>query len=529
MPALCHAEGPSISSALLLCYRWSVRMTRGTSSDRRLSFQVGLVVVSRFLSAVVDLLGTVVLVRLLAKDDFGALALLLVLHATVGMVLQIGLHQSVLYFIPTLGPGAKRTLAYQTVRILAVMGLIAAGAAMLLGLGLGDRFLGGRSDLSGLVPLVALALLLDFPARAHQQTLMALDRHDIAAYAGVVLSVGSLVAIALPAALGLPLPTVVTSWALFAAVRLAVGIGVPAIAFRGVRPEPFPGGMSAQLRYAFPLGLASVVGIVNVQLDKFLVAGLFGAAVFAEYAVAARELPLVSILPYTVAAAILPRLSALAANPAEGGPAAAVALWHDSIRRVALIMLPVAAFLLATAEAVVVLLYTDSYEGATPVFRLYLAILPLRVTAYGVMTQALGRPKDTFRGAIIGLTTNAVVSIALIAPLGVLGPPAGTLASQVVAVAFFLYVIGAATGLSLRSVFPWRAYGRTLVVSALSAAPLPFLLHTTGLSPGPALALAAAAFLPLYVLLAKASGLLGPEELAYIMSWLRLEPLRGRR
>jgi len=497
----------------------------GGSGGRGLSFQVGLVVASRFIVAIMDLVAAVVLVRLLAKDDYGALALLLVLHLTVGNVLTLGVPQSVLYFVPTVSAGARRTFVLQTVGVLGVLGALAGAGTLVLGLGFSDRFLGGRADLAGLVPLVALALLLDYPARAHQQTLIALDRHGWAAAVNVVLALAGVAALAVPAALGRPLQEVLVAWCAVAGLKTAVGVGVPLLAFSGVRREPFPGGVGAQLGYAVPIGLAGIVGSVNVQVDKLLVAGFFGATIFAEYAVAARELPLVSILPYTVASTILPRLVALAGDSEAGGPAASVELWHVSIRKVALVMLPVACFLAAVAEPVVVLLYTRDYAAATPVFLIYLCVLPLRVTSYGVMTQALGRPRYTLYGAFVAVASNLALSLVLIRIIGHLGPPVGTVASQVLTIGFFLVVIGRMTGTGPGRVFPWGAWLRTFLVAAAPALPVAWAA-SAGLPPGLLVPAGAVLYLAAYLALARGMRLIGPEETAWLKSWLTLDFLR---
>jgi len=494
---------------------------------QELSLQVGLVVLSRFVTAVADLLGAVVLVRVLEKEVYGALALLLVLHLTVGTLLQLGVPQSVLFFLPrATTPGQRKGFALQTVRVLATFGAVGAGLVLLLGLGFSDRFLSGRAELAPLVPLIALGLLLDYPGRAHQQTLIALDRHGTAAALNLALALGHLAALIVPSALGLPLAAVIGAWCAFSAVRLAVGLGVPLLVFRGVRAERLDGGVREQLGYSLPIGLAGVVGTINIQLDKLLVAGLFTAATFAEYSVAARELPLVGILPYTVASTILPRLAGLAAAP--GGARHALDLWHASIRRVALVMLPVAAFLMGAASTIVVLLYTDDFAAATPVFFVYLCVLPLRVTSYGVMTQALGRPRDTLWGAMIGMVTNIALSLALVGPLGVLGPALGTVAAQAAAVAWFVVRIAQATGSGISGVFPWAAWLRTALVAALPALPLPWLFSAWSAAPAITLAVAAPVYVAAYLALARLAGLLGAEERAYVAAWLRLEPLRSR-
>ena len=60
-------------------------------------------------------------------------------------------------------------------------------------------------------------------------------------------------------------------------------------------------------RYSLPMGLASVVGTVNVELDKLVIGRFFTTNEYAIFANASKELP-VTMLATSLTAVLLPRL-----------------------------------------------------------------------------------------------------------------------------------------------------------------------------------------------------------------------------
>src|SRR5262249_51162179 len=153
-----------------------------------------------------------------------------------------------------------------------------------------------------------------------------------------------------PVALGLGVAWLLVAYAAATALRFALLEHLFRDALRDVEAAPFPGGLRAQLRYAMPLALTRLVTIANQRLDKLIVGAFFSASAFADIAVGAKEIPLVTLVPYSIAALLLPEL--VRANDGEG-PRAALALWHAGIRKATLVMLPIAAFLLVAADPLI--------------------------------------------------------------------------------------------------------------------------------------------------------------------------------
>lgn len=488
------------------------------------SLRAGWVVLARVVAGLVQLAGTAILVRALVREDFGSLAFLLLLHQTAIRFVTAGLPESVLYFLPRNAghPGRQKTVVLQAIALLAIAGLIAAGT--LAGAAHWLALLESRQGLESLIPLLAIAVAVEMPSHIIDRVQLAAEQQTRSAVTSVVLSVGSVCATALPAILGAGLETILWSTIAFAAFRLLVLGVVVHLLFGHVRREPLPNGIREQLRYAFPLGLTALGGYVNQQLDKYLVAAFFDAAAFATYTVGARELPLVSVLPYTLGAVMLPRLVRHIQAPGEG-PDAAMSLWHASIAKTATIMLPVSVFFFVAADPFIHAFFTPEYAAAAGPFRIYLCALPLRVATYGHVVQAFGNPRAVLIGSTGALAINGVLSFAfLLGPLGILGPPLAAVFAQGCAVVYLLHVIRICAGRTWSMVFPWRAYARVAVVALVAA--LPAVPVVVVLRQWPVAALVAGAFVYLgaYLAVGSRTGIVTRDDRRYLV---RLLTFRG--
>lgn len=487
----------------------------------RFSLRAGIVVLSRVLGGTAQLVTVMLLVRFMGKVEYGALAFVLLLLQTIVRLISAGVPESVLFFVPKHEgrPGAQKTVVLQSTGILVVLG--AAFGALLFAFGGSlDVFGADAADLGPLVPLIALALVLEAPAALTERVLLALDRQIAAAGTSILLQVGTALSTIVPAALGADLETIVWWMVAFSGAKAIALVLVVALAFRGVRGEAMPGGMREQLRYSVPLGLSTIGSFLNAQLDKFIVAIFFTAEVFAAFSVGARELPLVNVLPYTLGAVMLPRMvrHIQTPEPGEDGPVEAVRLWHASIVKTSLVMLPVAVFFFVAAEPFVSVFFTSSYDAAADPFRVYLLTLPLRVTTYGTVVQAFGRSRAVLAATVLALALNAIVSLALLGPLGVLGPPVGTVVSQFFAAWYLLRVIRGAAGARWATVFPWGAYLRVLGVAIVSGAPALGVVALLREQPGLALGAGLAAYAIAYFAVATAAGVLTATDRRYLLA-----------
>lgn len=527
----------------------------GKDSPEGLSLQVGAVVFARLVASVLGAVKVFVLARMLAKFDYGILSFLLTVHGLFVGVGVVALPDSLLYYLPRFGRGTQRRLVWQSTRLVAWIGL-ACAAALIAAAGIPGWAAKLGGDPWWMSCLLAAMVALELPAQVLPSALLGVSAHRVSSLWSIATSLSSSLSMLIPAALGAPLRTVVASYVVVAAVRLALVLQLAQRYFDDVAAEPFPGGLGAQVRYALPLWLNTATGLLNKNFAALVLGVLLPAPLFAEYAAASQDLPFVTMLPYAVTTALLPALSSRAAGGASGdaspggaspGVSEALALWHRSVEKVAVVVLPFFALCAVEAPAVITIAYGEAYLGAVPAFRIFLCIMPVRVTAYALMLVALGRPGNVLRaqaaGVVVNLLALAALSLWLEHARGEESAVAVDRAAMwmaaainvlgiVVSIAWMLRDIGRATGQGLRGAFPWRAYGRRALAAllAMPALALPVPWAHTGL-PGAVQQFAwhGALYAAAYLVAASWLGVLTAQDRAFAWRWLRLDPLRRAR
>ncbi|WP_437513443.1 oligosaccharide flippase family protein [Sorangium sp. So ce1099] len=504
----------------------------GEAQGTPLADRIGMVVGGQFVNTLIILVQGIVVVRLLGKSEYGVLAFVTMLFMTGRDLAQLYLPESFLYFAPKVTRPELKGLVRQSMLLLLGLGALSALAFSIFALVPG-LFLADRGDVTQLLLLTGLMSVIAYPASVFGPLFIATNNHRKSAGVALLVTISSAAGAIVPAALGCSIAWIVAAQCAAQALRLGLSYRLYARLFQDAAVAPFPGGVRAQLAYALPLSVTRFAGLFNQKLDKFVIGLFFSAGLYAEFAVGSQELPLVGVLAYSVASTMLPDLVARVENgrtPMEGARAA-IELWHSGIRKTTLMMLPIAVFLLLFAEPLMRTVYGDAYAGAAVPFRIYSALLPLRVTAYAIPLMAFGKTSMILRIQVLGMVFNTAANLILLPTLGMIGAPLSAVLTQVIGIVLTVAFIARFSGVGLRGVFPWGHYGRVAATALVAAAPLAAFLATGAVDRRPALCLTLGAplYVGLYLVAAWATGVLAPEDRAFVARWLRLEPLRGRR
>ncbi|HRI71942.1 MAG TPA: oligosaccharide flippase family protein [Polyangium sp.] len=493
--------------------------------------RIGLVVGGQFVSAIIGLLQGVLLVRWLDKRAYGTISLVLFLLATGRELGMLYLPESILYFAPKANRGELLGLLRQSMRLLAGLGVVVALILALLGLAPGI-FLNGRTDLGALLVLAGLVSIVAFPSSAYGNLFIATDNHRRAAGISLFLTLLGAAGNLIPAALGWPVSIILWSMVVSAIVRIVLSERLVRQMFDGTNLVPFPGGVRAQFQYVLPLSITRFAGVFNQKLDRFIVGLFFGAESFAEFAIGSQELPLVSILPYTIASTMTPKLVELyeSGKSRVEGARNAIAMWHAGMRKATIVMVPIAVFLLLAAEPFMVALYGEKYRAAALPFRLYSGLMLVRLTGYGTMLMAFGRTKELMRIQIVGMVVNVSASFFLLPRIGMIAAPLGAVFTQLSMIVMILMRVNAQAHVGVRGIFPWSHWLRTVLAAAIAAAVSGAVLWLLSSRTPVAVQLVASVltFVPPYVICANVFGVLTAEDRAFIRRWVRLEPLRTK-
>ena len=216
------------------------------------------------------------------------------------------------------------------------------------------------------------------------------------------------------------------------------------------------------VKYAVPLGLASMIGTITLQLDKVIVSAMCTPEDFAVYANGAIEIPLIGIITGSISAVILADTRKLIV---EGKKDEALALFRKAAEKSAWIILPSMVFLFASADLVIPTLFSKKYSGSALPFRFYLGMLPVRIIFFGAMLIAIGKTKIILYRTLVSLPLNLVLSIILLRYLGYIGAIIATLCIVYLwAVPYSIYNIKRYFMCPLNSIFPIYEVGKLLAL-----------------------------------------------------------------
>jgi O-antigen/teichoic acid export membrane protein len=219
------------------------------------------------------------------------------------------------------------------------------------------------------------------------------------------------------------------------------------------------------LKFSLPLGLASVVGRLSVELDKLVIGRFFSTEDIAIYTNAAREMP-VTIIASALTAVLMPRLVRLLRDKEYDE---AVNIWGNSIEISFIIICFVSFGLIVFAPEVISLLYSNKYLPGVNVFRVYSLVLLLRVTYFGMILNSIGKTKFIFYSSIISLLLNIILNYVFYLIFGFIGPAIATFISLIIVIYLQLLATSISISIPMHRIFPWMKLLNIMFINVLLA------------------------------------------------------------
>jgi O-antigen/teichoic acid export membrane protein len=376
--------------------------------------------------------------------------------------------------------------------------LCAGAAALLL----------GRAD----VALLAALLAVDNAARGAATTfhvafrahgVFALETWATIAERGAIVALGGLALAAHPTFLAF------TAAALLGRLAgLAVSAAVYARRFEAPRPRFVLRVWRELVRRGSPLGLRATFSALGAHVDRVALGTFRPAMEVGWYGAAYQPFRGLGILPEVLANPMAP---AVARAYGDRGLAAALPLFHRTLRYLVVAALPAVVGVSLLARPIIHLLYGDEYLPAAPALRLLIwtALLAFAQHTACVFLDNVDRRGFTVWAYALSLGLAVALELLLIPRFGYLGAAAAMLASAVVSCAL-LFGYLAREGLG-------PPVGRVALGPGAAALAAAAILWPAGDSVTAAVPLGAAA-LAAYALLLRATGAWGADDTARLRS-----------
>ena len=420
-------------------------------------------VAGRLVSAALTFALPLVLARMLTPDEFGTYKQFFLIASTLQLTGQLGLTQSLLYFMPR---GGKERGAYISQTFFSL-----AGLGFLFGVGLWfatpilGRWLGDGTLASLRAPLALFAGLM-LAAAALESAIVSEGRMARAALAYVLTDAVRATAIVVGAKYGGPV-------GLFWGAALSSALRVVALFFivaNKTVPFAWPhwGLFKKQLAYSLPFAGYSYLYVGQGYFSQYAVSSSFDAATFALFAVASFHMPVVDIVFTPLSDVMIFQIGkAQHGNDAHGMWRA----WNDAVQKLASILFPAAACAWLFGPTVLPMLFTHKYDGSVPLFMLATLEIPLWILPLDALLRAAGETRFLFGFNVARLGMTAVLVLAGIHFFGLPGAIAGSITSAALARAGMLLRGRRFLGVRLTHLLDWAPLLRTTAAAAAACVP----------------------------------------------------------
>jgi O-antigen/teichoic acid export membrane protein len=406
----------------------------------------------------------IVLARLFDPAVFGTYKQFFLIYATLYGVLQLGMAESLYYFVPRQSEHTGRYVA-NAMAMLAAAGLLCTAA-----LYLGRTAIGGwmAPELAEYVVPLGLFLTFTLASTVLEIVMVSRRRHMAAAVTYAISDIVRTALFIIPALAFTTVRAVFVGATLFAGVRLAATLIALWREFgRDLRIDFSL--WRQQLGYALPFALAVGIEVILINYHQYVVAGRFDSATYAMYAVGCLQIPLFDLIVTSTTNVLMVRMAG-----AERGRAA-LALWHDTVTRLAFLLFPLAVFLVISARSLIVGLFTETYAASVPIFMIWvLTMLPavmavdavLRVYAQTRFLLVMNLVRFVCVAGLIGWFVNV---------FGLLGAVGVTLLAMAVTKSLGVVRIARLMHVGPREALPWARLAQIAALAGVSALPVLWL------------------------------------------------------
>lgn len=430
----------------------------------------------RSVEAVVGIGTMMLMARVLLKEDLAAYRQTILAFSVAAPLLELGIGNGLYYFLPN----EKERIRGRVMDAVTVLVALGALFGLFIAFG-GNRFLAKNFDNPSVAQMLLWMIpfaIVQAPANQLGNVLVARDRAVMAAGFGLARQV--LIGIATV------IPLLIWKTPLSALVGRVVSGVVIGLIFILVTIRTTPkgngspslDGMKELLKFSVPLGMATMIGTLSLQMDKLIVGFMCDPEQFAEFALGAIEVPFLSAVTGSITAVLLADMRRAVAS---GNKMEALRLFRMTAEKSALLIFPAALFLAVCAGPFIETLWSEDYAESAEPFKIYLLNLPFRVVVFGSLLMALGKNMFILRRSIYGLVVGGALKVILVHFMGPLGAAwGGVLVAYVYIVPMNLRAIGNGIGVSWVSTLPFTSLGKVFLMSLpvpILAWPVAYLLR----------------------------------------------------
>ncbi len=223
-----------------------------------------------------------------------------------------------------------------------------------------------------------------------------------------------------------------------------------------------------ELKFVLPTVFLVLAGILNMQIDKYMISAMETPEVFAFYQVGAFNIPFIAVITTSLFTIITPEITKLLKDNCI---VEVLRLTKTTTKQTSLFLLPIIVFCFLFSHDIIVLLFGLRYEASGNVFEVYTLRFLISVFPFSIYMGIIGLKNFASIHVITSAVINITCNFILIPQYGIMGAVYSTLIASYITVVIPIIFINKRLNTNLFSYFPVTHIFKIILVSLLVAAP----------------------------------------------------------
>lgn len=223
-----------------------------------------------------------------------------------------------------------------------------------------------------------------------------------------------------------------------------------------------------ELYFIIPTGLLLMSGIINMQIDKYMISAMTTPEIFATYQVGAFNIPFVAVVTTSFFTVATPRLTALFQ---ESKYSELVSLTSGITKSTIIFLVPIFIFCFLFSNEVIVVLFGEKFTNSGPIFQIYTLRFLISVFPFSIYMGLIGLKNYASIHVIVSVIINIGMNLYLIPLYEGIGAVIATIISSYISVIIPIFFISNKIKQSFKSYFPVKFYGKILFLSSFVIVP----------------------------------------------------------
>lgn len=421
--------------------------------------------IAKIISLAIVMVNAMILSRYRTLEEYGTYSQLNVVITLLTTIIMIGLPNSINYFMAKAQDNQERTQFLSNYYTISTILSVIAGLILILII----PYLSSYFDNTSIISFSFYLLLMPWISiigASVANILIVYNKVKLLSIYNILTSVALLVILVISTILKL---SFIQYMYLNITYQVCITVTIYFVVSKltgGLQPSLSKSLIKTILKFSIPIGLATIVGTINIDMDRLMIGYFFNTETMAIYTNAAREMP-VTIISASITAVLMPHLVRLIK---DGKIKEAISVWSDSISLSYAFICFFSIVLFVFAPEVMTILYSEKYLPGIPVFRIYSLVLLLRCTYFGIILNSVGKTKFILYSSIAALGLNVLLNFLFFYMFGLIGPAIATFVSMFLVALFQLLKTSELNKISLDKIFPWREISLITMVNVILGA-----------------------------------------------------------